>query len=154
MDYFLFSFTQFQLECLKAHNDYRARHRAPPLKLNKNICNYAQQWANYLASCNRMEHRSKNAYGENIYMSWSSNKNATVDGQAPVKSWYDEVKMYSYGRPGFTMNTGHFTQVVWVSSREMGVGIARSPSGSVYVVANYDPPGNFQGRFNENVLRG
>ena len=35
---------------------------------------------------------------------------------------------------------GHFTQVVWKSSRELGVGVA-SNGGRVLVVANYDPPG-------------
>ena len=25
--------------------------------------------------------------------------------------WYDEIKDYNYAKPGFAMNTGHFTQV-------------------------------------------
>lgn len=46
---------------------------------------------------------------------------------------------------------GHFTQVVWKGSREIGVGKARSNDGKILVVANYRPAGNVIGRFSENV---
>ncbi|VVC92423.1 unnamed protein product [Leptidea sinapis] len=49
-------------------------------------------------------------------------------------------------------NTGHFTQMVWVSTRFFGVGKARSRAGKVIVVANYSPPGNMSGHFETNVL--
>lgn len=42
-------------------------------------------------------------------------------------------------------------QVVWKDSRELGVAVARSRTGQVFVVANYSPPGNFVGCFAENV---
>lgn len=28
----------FAADCLKAHNEYREKHRVPPLKLNKKVC--------------------------------------------------------------------------------------------------------------------
>jgi len=46
---------------------------------------------------------------------------------------------------------GHFSQVVWATSKEMGVGVATTRSGQVFVVACYDPAGNFLGQFRENV---
>lgn len=49
------------------------------------------------------------------------------------------------------MFQGHFTQVVWKGSREIGVGKARSKDGKILVVANYRPAGNVIGRFSENV---
>lgn len=49
------------------------------------------------------------------------------------------------------MATGHFTQVVWKESQKLGVGVARSSSGRVYVVAQYTPPGNYLGQFQANV---
>ena len=53
------------------------------------------------------------------------------------------------------MGTGHFTQVVWVKSTELGMGHATSQSGSVYTVARYSPPGNYTnpGQFEQNVPR-
>lgn len=40
---------------------------------------------------------------------------------------------------------------MWKDSRELGVAVARSKTGQVFVVANYSPPGNFVGCFAENV---
>lgn len=48
--------------------------------------------------------------------------------------------------------TGHFTQVVWKGSKEIGVGRATSSGGRTVVVANYRPPGNVLGMFATNVL--
>lgn len=51
------------------------------------------------------------------------------------------------------MSTGHFTQVVWKGSQKLGVGFAVSGDGnSVYIVAQYTPPGNYMGQFQQNVL--
>ena len=35
-----------------------------------------------------------------------------------------QIKDYNFGAPGFGMNTGHFTQVVWKGTTSVGVGIA------------------------------
>jgi hypothetical protein len=51
------------------------------------------------------------------------------------------------------MDTGHFTQVVWKGSQKLGVGFAITGDGkTLYVVAQYSPPGNYQGQFGQNVL--
>jgi hypothetical protein len=49
--------------------------------------------------------------------------------------------------------SGHFSQVVWRNSTELGMGMARDRSGKVIVVANYNPPGNYIGQFAQNVSR-
>lgn len=41
--------TPFEKDCLKAHNEYRAKHRVPPLKWNAELAADAQKWANHLA---------------------------------------------------------------------------------------------------------
>lgn len=51
----------------------------------------------------------------------------------------------------FDLISGHFTQVVWKGTKEVGFGHAKSNSGSVFVVANYFPAGNMQGEFRRNV---
>ena len=66
---------------------------------------------------------------------------------------YDEESMYDYGRPGFSMATGHFTQIVWMSTSKFGIAKATAANGKVYVVARYNPPGNFPGQFPANVKR-
>ena len=65
--------------------------------------------------------------------------------------WYEESDKYRFNSPGFSTSTGHFTQIVWVDSTEMGAGIAESSSGAQFVVARYTPPGNVLNKFGENV---
>lgn len=38
-------FTEFEQACLKAHNEYRLNHGVAPLKLNKKLCHFAEEWA-------------------------------------------------------------------------------------------------------------
>lgn len=38
-------FTEFEKACLKAHNECRAKHAVPPLKLNKRLCRFSEEWA-------------------------------------------------------------------------------------------------------------
>ena len=90
-------------------------------------------------------HHSSGAYGENLYGAWGQPVHTSP---AAVNAWYSEVKFYNFGRPGFGMKTGHFTQVVWKGSRQMGCGYSKN-----YVCCRYLPAGNFMGRFPQNVLR-
>ena len=41
--------TEFEKDCLKAHNEYRAKHGVPPLKWSAQLAADAQKWANNLA---------------------------------------------------------------------------------------------------------
>ena len=45
----------------------------------------------------------------------------------------------------------YLLQVVWVGSKQMGAGVAKSNSGRTYVVAKYLPAGNMMGDFPANV---
>ena len=133
---------------LKWHNYYRSMHGVSKLTWNTDLERLAKNWARHLAQRNRMYHRPNNTKGENIH--WS--KGYTPSSKRPVKNWYDEIAQYSYSNPGFSYRTGHFTQVIWKSTKELGCGWATARDGGIYVVCNYDPPGNYLGRFRENVL--
>ncbi|XP_014261579.1 uncharacterized protein LOC106673807 isoform X2 [Cimex lectularius] len=141
----------FAQECLDAHNEKRAIHKAPPLKLSKEMCKFSQEWADKLAASGRMHHRPNNSYGENLFLSWSSSTQE-IHGIDPVENWYAEISDHQFHKEPVSLKTGHFTQVVWLESAKLGVGVAKSQDGKqVYVVCNYDPPGNFIGSFAENV---
>lgn len=71
-------------------------------------------------------HRNNSPYGENIFCSWSSIPNSVVKGWEPVEHWYSEGVNHSFGKEPATLRTGHFTQVVWRDSRELGVGMAKN----------------------------
>ncbi|XP_047450355.1 Golgi-associated plant pathogenesis-related protein 1 [Mugil cephalus] len=141
----------FQREFLATHNSYRAKHDAPPLTLNSELNNAAQKWAEKCLAQNSLSH-SDTKDGENVfYMSSSRAVNPT--GKEAVDSWYSEIEKYNFQNPGFTSGTGHFTQVVWKSTTEVGVGMATNGK-TVIVVGQYRPAGNISnpGFFEKNVL--
>ena len=145
---------ELRQEALTVHNQYRQKHRAPPLKLNIELNEIAQGYAEELAAKDNFQH-SQNTWkgesiGENLYMC----SGCLITGQDMTKSWYDEIKDYNFKKATFSSNTGHFTQVVWVDSQYVGFGAAKSKSGAYYGVANYYPAGNFLGEFSKNVLAG
>ncbi|XP_017772831.1 PREDICTED: uncharacterized protein LOC108559950 isoform X2 [Nicrophorus vespilloides] len=142
----------FELEALKVHNDYRRKHGAPELTLNQGMCDYAKQWAENCAN-RGISRRPNNPYGENIYMSYSSDYSYTPGAREVVAAWYDECKVYAYGNEGVQSGALHFTQIVWKGTSELGIGYARNNRGEMYVVANYSPRGNFVGQFLDNVQR-
>lgn len=131
---------------LQEHNKYRARHHAPALVINRELCKIAQAWANTNAKEDRMYH-SEFGFGENLF--WS---NVDYNGDKSVQRWYSEIKDYIWKINDSQKGTGHFTQLIWKKSKELGVAKATSKSGKIYVVAEYNPPGNFVGRYIENVL--
>ncbi|XP_058118515.1 Golgi-associated plant pathogenesis-related protein 1-like [Anopheles ziemanni] len=145
------SYTAFQQQVLQRHNELRAKHSAAPLVLDPAICQYAQEWANTLASRNVMQHRTNGKYGENLFAQFG---NTNVTASQAVDSWYNEIKYYQFGasQPHNFSQVGHFTALVWKNSRRLGVGIA-SRGSNVYVVCNYDPAGNFMGQYHLNVSR-
>lgn len=38
-------FSDFEKSCLKAHNEFRSKHDVQPLKLNKRLCRFSEEWA-------------------------------------------------------------------------------------------------------------
>ena len=50
------------------------------------------------------------------------------------------------------MKTGHFTQLIWKDSKQLGVGVAKSRKGFTKLVAKYKPAGNVIGSYTQNVL--
>jgi uncharacterized protein YkwD len=131
-----------------AHNRYRAKHCAPPLTWSPTLAEVAQQWANTLRDKGCAFDHSRGKYGENLAMGTSG----ALDGGSVVTMWYDEIKGYSFEQPGFSMQTGHFTQVVWRGTSQVGCAMTTCRSMDIWV-CEYDPPGNWEGQYREHVLR-
>lgn len=143
----------FAEDCLKAHNDYRKKHGAQPLKLSKKLSKVAKEWCETIAKKDVLQHRPNNQYGENLYCYYSPDPKFNIKGDEAVKSWYSEIKDFRFGAEPRDLRAGHFTQVVWADSKELGVARVKSKSGKTYVVANYSPAGNFVGSFATKVPR-
>ena len=66
---------------------------------------------------------------------------------------YKEVCKYNFNNPGWSSGTGHFTQIVWKKSLELGIGGVRKGR-CTFVVARYKPAGNVRNGFRDNVAKG
>ena len=150
---------------LSKHNTYRATHHSPNMTLSNSLNDSAQTWAQYLASKAVLQHSSpsqRNNAGENLYVSYTTATSiaAATLADKVVTSWYNEVLSYNYTNPGFSDKTGHFTQVVWKSSTQLGCGAAQGTAtingtkyNAFYLVCHYAPAGNVTGQFPNNVLK-
>lgn len=135
---------------LDHHNKVRAQVGVGKLTWSSSLSDYAQSWANQLADkkC-KMKHSERvdetgRVLGENIFWGSSSAVYGTLDAS---KSWYEEKADYNGEPIGETRGkkVGHYTQMVWNSTREVGAGVAFCPSGAIIVVASYHPAGNIVG---------
>uniref|UniRef100_A0A671VPC7 Cysteine rich secretory protein 2 n=1 Tax=Sparus aurata TaxID=8175 RepID=A0A671VPC7_SPAAU len=129
------------------HNDLR-RNVSPPasdmLKMSwsKDLAANAQKWADKCTQGHSSEDiRKRKNFGENLYMS-----SGPSDWDSVIQSWYDEVNFWKYG-VGATKKkeaVGHYTQVVWATSKKIGCGMATCPNAKYkyYFVCQYSPAGN------------
>ena len=144
---------EFQQSALDAHNKYRRKHHVGNLVLSKDLCNIAQKYAEIMARTGNFAHSRGKYNGKNMGENLFACYGIKITGKMMTDDWYNEVSQYNFNNPGFVSGTGHFTQVVWKGSREVGFGFAQARDGYYYGVANYYPAGNYLNEFEENVLR-
>jgi len=129
-----------------AHNRVRAKHCAPPLQWSAKVAASAQRWANNIRDRGCALGHSGGQYGENL----AAGTSGMLDAAAVVGMWYDELKHFNFRSGGFSMKTGHFTQVVWRGTTAVGCGRSQCNGLDVWI-CQYDPPGNVEGQYRQNV---
>ena len=125
---------------LAAHNDVRARVDVPPLRWSDRLAARAQDWASHLLREGQFYHRPHPIFGENLF----EITGGRVSPVEVVGNWAGEARDYSYRSNTCRGMCGHYTQLVWSNTREVGCAVASEPGREVWV-CNYDPPGNWIG---------
>jgi hypothetical protein len=123
---------------LDAHNAARARYGAAPLLWSRTLSEYAQGVSD---TC--VFQHSNGPYGENLAIGTALSCRAAVD------LWVAEESSWRAGGD-FSAATGHFTQVVWRGSVQVGCA-ARACARGNFVTCSYYTPGNVVGQFGANV---
>jgi uncharacterized protein YkwD len=123
------------------HNQYRLKHQVAPVTWSATVAKSAQAFADECP-----QNHSNSGYGENLAWGYPSIRSV-------VTAWYSEEQSYNYNAPGFSATTGHFTQVVWKGTKEIGCALRKECSGwPTTWVCQYSPPGNYIGQFAQNVF--
>ena len=124
--------TAIQRSILIEHNKERKLLNIPNLTWNEEIASYAEEWALQLAEeDNSIHHRSGDNYGENI--SWISSM--PDDISEGVAMWNEEKVYFKYKPIGNDWaKSGHYTQVIWKNTTQVGCGCAVSQSGAFFFV--------------------
>lgn len=146
--------SQLEQDLLDAQNAVRssAPQAQPPLEpfsWSQSATAVAQAWA---TGCVFRHNDGRGELGENIYA------NAPPGSSSPedvVNNWASEAAAYDYANDTCSGTCGHYTQLVWHSTRSVGCAKATctgasSPFGTAgnweFWVCDYDPPGNFIGQ--------
>ncbi|AWU76972.1 uncharacterized protein C5L36_0C08840 [Pichia kudriavzevii] len=136
-------YTSFKSRYLEAHNYFRSLMQdTPALTWSDEIASLAQDSANNYQCNGILTHTGKTykgeQLGENLAYGYSFEK------AWAVRAWFNEIEYYNYNDPKFDESTGHFTQLVWSRTTEVGCGYKYC--GEVYgdyIICNYYESGNW-----------
>jgi hypothetical protein len=135
---------------LISHNIERVRLGLPPLKWNAALASDARTWARELLARGQLAHAShsvRKGQGENLWMGTAG----AWDAEGMVAMFLDERR---YFRPaafphvsltGEWSDVGHYSQIVWRDTKEVGCAIDSGKDQDV-LVCRYYPAGNVLGR--------
>jgi len=137
---------------LDVHNQERAAVGVQPLTWSDQLAADAQTWAQQVATTGIFDHLDKEhtgltctgpCYGENI-----AGFNPSLGPSAPgegVSLWVAEKSKYTPGSPVDLYVNGHYTQMVWQATTELGCATAPPGAGGLQysvLLCRYSPPGN------------
>jgi len=132
---------------LAVHNRERAAVGVPDLAWSDQLAAGAKTWAEHLATTGQFAHDPNIVnVGENI-AGFNPSKGISAPGEG-LSLWVTEKNNYHGGPASLVAPvTGHYTQMVWKNTKEVGCGTA-SGGGHPYsiLVCRYSPPGNYRGQ--------
>lgn len=148
-------------EMLHIHNELRTKYKSPPLIYSKKLESAAKKWAKKLQAdgCKMVHSHGKvGEYGENLFWgsalitthtdskgnSSRSSIQQVIKSEAVAKAWYSEVKFYDYKSNSCKKGEmcGHYTQLIWNSTKKVGCAALSCKDKSQVWVCEYYPAGN------------
>lgn len=139
----------FEARVLSSHNFEREKVGVEALRWSPELAQSAQRWADHLAATGQFEHAPEDPVspqGENL---WAGSK-GYFSPEAMVAAWVREKRYFRDGAfpanstTGRVEDVGHYTQLVWRDTREVGCARASGRSEDV-LVCRYAQAGNYIG---------
>jgi hypothetical protein len=140
----------FARRVLDAHNGERARLHLPLLAWSPILAAHAKAWAQEMARTGQFVHSSNESRpgeGESMFR-----HNAGAFGpEQMVGTFLAERPNFKAGkfpdiaRDGNWMHAGHYSQLIWPTTIELGCGLVVA-QGMDWFVCRYSPPGNMRGQ--------
>lgn len=134
--------SSIEKQMLDAQNAVREAVGLRPLVWSGKLAGIAQEWADRLVKEGAFRHRPNSPWGQNLF---------DVTGteflpQQIVNGWAAEAKDFDYAanRCKEDRMCGHYTQLVWRDTRQVGCAVARGGNREVWV-CEYSPKGNYIG---------
>lgn len=137
-------------ELLNAHNRERSAAGVSPLTWDPVLASAANGFAERLAVQGQLRHSARQArpgQGENLWMG----TRAAFPLWQMAASWASEKRWFRPGlfpavsRTGNWADVGHYSQMIWPTTTQLGCGLASNPRSDV-LVCRYAPAGNIDGR--------
>lgn len=150
---------------LEEHNALRSTVGVQKLRWSDALARQATTWADKLKKSGCAMQHSHGKFGENLYWasaqktgsrnkgksawSWSLTpqpikEKTVVAAWATEQPWYSRASNTCDAPPGKTC--GHYTQMVWAGTKEVGCAKAVCDDSSQVWVCNYAPAGNMIGQ--------
>jgi hypothetical protein len=136
---------------LAMHNGERAAVGVGPVSWNQQLAADAERWAAHLAHLDTLMHYGEagepdNGEGENLFMGTS--RAYSIDQM--IGYWTNEKRMFRrvrrWDQSDVTFEAvGHYTQMVWRDTRQVGCGLASNREND-FLVCRYAQPGNVMGQ--------
>lgn len=148
-------------EILRIHTAARAEVNLSPLIWNCKMADFSQKWVDQGKSAKALKHSSTKErrkvilgsdLGENLASAAPKTSPIATSG---TTGWRDEKKHWDNAKKICKAGKvcGHYTQMVWRNTTEIGCGVNREASvlgakwqgNSAYLACTYNPGGNYPG---------
>ena len=133
-------------------NQIRELHQVPELISSGDIDSIAQAFANKLAKTGELDYSNNSYKGGELGEILFYNEIGEIDTESVIDTWHKDSKDFRYNNSNYNPEATPFAQLVWKSTKLIGVGFSKDEKGGTFIVANFFPTGNVANQYSFNVF--
>lgn len=136
-------------ECMSHENSFRRRHGAPPLNWSNDLYKKAIEISDHLALNAVPLSNVSNYERPGLLLAYVSPTNGDIESanascRQAIDTWYNQKENYNFKEPLLNENNRDFIQLVWKSSKLVGISRTRLPDGGAYIASIFKPVGEIK----------